>query len=94
MNLVVPLSPAGGLAQLLAGMWEARRGKIFGATAFSSYGAFWISFGLFGILSTVSSFPLQAAGCSQLCMSTGVVVNSLQRHCTCRCMHKNPHVPI
>lgn len=45
---------AGGIAQLLAGMWEARRGKIFGATAFSSYGAFWISFGLFGILSTVS----------------------------------------
>lgn len=42
----------GGIAQLLAGMWEARRGKIFGATAFSSYGAFWISFGLFGILST------------------------------------------
>ena len=45
---------AGGIAQLLAGMWEARRGKIFGATAFSSYGAFWISYGLFGILSTVS----------------------------------------
>lgn len=44
----------GGIAQLLAGMWEARRGKIFGATAFSSYGAFWISFGLFGILSTSS----------------------------------------
>jgi succinate-acetate transporter protein len=42
----------GGIAQLLAGMWEARRGKIFGATAFSSYGAFWISYGLFGILST------------------------------------------
>lgn len=42
----------GGLAQLLAGMWEARRGKIFGAVVFSSYGAFWISFGLFGILST------------------------------------------
>jgi GPR1/FUN34/yaaH family len=46
---------AGGIAQLLAGMWEARRGKIFGATAFSSYGAFWISYGLFGILSTVGS---------------------------------------
>lgn len=42
----------GGLAQLLAGMWEARRGKIFGAVVFSSYGAFWISFGLFGVLAT------------------------------------------
>ena len=33
----------GGLAQLLAGMWEFRNGNTFGATAFSSYGAFWIS---------------------------------------------------
>jgi uncharacterized protein len=35
----------GGLAQLLAGMWEFRNRNVFGATAFSSYGAFWI--GLF-----------------------------------------------
>jgi len=34
----------GGGCQLLAGMWEFRTGNVFGATAFSSYGAFWISF--------------------------------------------------
>jgi succinate-acetate transporter protein len=34
----------GGLAQLLAGMWEFKTGNTFGATAFSSYGAFWLSF--------------------------------------------------
>jgi uncharacterized protein len=34
----------GGLAQLLAGMWEFRNGNTFGATAFTSYGAFWLSF--------------------------------------------------
>jgi succinate-acetate transporter protein len=34
----------GGLAQLLAGMWEFSKGNTFGATAFSSYGAFWLSF--------------------------------------------------
>ena len=34
----------GGLAQLLAGMWEFRIGNTFGATAFSSYGAFWMAF--------------------------------------------------
>jgi succinate-acetate transporter protein len=34
----------GGLAQLLAGMWEFRAGNTFGAVAFTSYGAFWISF--------------------------------------------------
>src|SRR6201999_747600 len=28
----------GGLAQLLAGMWEFRRGNVFASTAFSSYG--------------------------------------------------------
>jgi uncharacterized protein len=34
----------GGVAQLLAGMWEFRNGNTFGALAFSSYGAFWLSF--------------------------------------------------
>jgi succinate-acetate transporter protein len=31
----------GGLAQLLAGMWEFRNRNVFGATAFSTYGGFW-----------------------------------------------------
>jgi succinate-acetate transporter protein len=34
----------GGLAQLLAGLWEFRTGNTFGAVAFCSFGAFWISF--------------------------------------------------
>lgn len=34
----------GGLAQLLAGMWEFKRGNTFGATAFSSFGAFWLAY--------------------------------------------------
>src|SRR3954453_23292837 len=37
----------GGFAQLLAGMWELRTGNTFGAVAFTSYGAFWISFWAF-----------------------------------------------
>lgn len=37
----------GGLAQLLAGMWEFKNGNTFGGVAFSSYGAFWISFWAF-----------------------------------------------
>jgi succinate-acetate transporter protein len=36
----------GGIAQLLAGMWEFRTGNTFGAVAFSSFGAFWISYWL------------------------------------------------
>src|SRR4051794_11065540 len=34
----------GGLGQLLAGMWEFKTGNTFGAVAFTSYGAFWISY--------------------------------------------------
>jgi succinate-acetate transporter protein len=34
----------GGIVQLLAGMWEFRTGNTFGAVAFCSYGAFWLSF--------------------------------------------------
>jgi len=34
----------GGVAQMLAGMWEFAKGNTFGATAFTSFGAFWISF--------------------------------------------------
>jgi succinate-acetate transporter protein len=36
----------GGLGQLLAGMWEFRNRNVFGATAFSTYGGFWIGVGL------------------------------------------------
>ncbi len=34
----------GGTAQFAAGMWEFVRKNTFGALAFTSYGAFWISF--------------------------------------------------
>jgi succinate-acetate transporter protein len=34
----------GGAAQFAAGMWEFTKGNTFGATAFTSYGAFWLSF--------------------------------------------------
>ncbi|GIZ40973.1 hypothetical protein CKM354_000429200 [Cercospora kikuchii] len=64
-NLVIALAYAyGGLVQLLAGMWEIACGNTFGATALSSYGGFWISFGIvltpsFGI---VESYQDQTTG--------------------------------
>lgn len=67
-NLIVGLAMGyGGLVQLLAGMWEFAAGNTFGATAFSSYGGFWISFGLIfwpqsGILAAYTG----AAGTAQL----------------------------
>ena len=43
--VVLPIALAyGGIAQLLAGMWEFKRNNTFGAVAFTSYGAFWLSF--------------------------------------------------
>ena len=38
----------GGAVQLFAGMWEFVRKNTFGALAFSSYGAFWIAYYVFG----------------------------------------------
>ena len=40
----------GGFIQLLAGMWEFRNRNVFGATAFSTYGGFWIGLGLWFLL--------------------------------------------
>jgi uncharacterized protein len=45
----------GGLAQFGAGMWEFRNRNVFGATAFSTYGAFWMGLGLFVILGVDTS---------------------------------------
>jgi len=47
----------GGVIQLLAGMWEFRNRNVFGATAFSSYGGFWLSLGIFVlIINTQTTF--------------------------------------
>lgn len=49
----------GGLAQLLAGMWEFRTGNTFAATAFTSYGAFWLAVGAsvqFGWITSHAAF--------------------------------------
>ncbi len=51
----------GGLAQLLAGMWEFRTGNTFGAVAFSSYGAFWLSFWAY-VAFYAGSIPAADAG--------------------------------
>jgi succinate-acetate transporter protein len=47
----------GGIAQFAAGMWEFAKGNTFGATAFTSFGAFWMSFWFLA-----TSTDLSAAG--------------------------------
>ncbi|KAJ6631781.1 GPR1/FUN34/yaaH family-domain-containing protein [Mycena sp. CBHHK59/15] len=49
-NVVVGMAIfAGGLTQFIAGMWEFPHGNVFGATVFSSYGAFWMSYATISI---------------------------------------------
>jgi uncharacterized protein len=55
----------GGIVQTLAGMWEFRNRNVFGATAFSTYGGFWMSLGAFVVLAEVSkSFAGSLTGAS------------------------------
>src|ERR671934_1053206 len=50
----------GGLAQFMAGMWEFRNRNVFGATAFGSYGAFWLALGTFALLALFGKVPESA----------------------------------
>src|SRR5690348_6610276 len=52
----------GGLAQFCAGMWEFRNRNVFGATAFSTYGGFWMGLGLYVILAHTTSFLTALTG--------------------------------
>mmetsp|Transcript_49606 Transcript_49606/g.116986 ORF Transcript_49606/g.116986 Transcript_49606/m.116986 type:complete len:390 (+) Transcript_49606:46-1215(+) len=50
MNVMAYAMFHGGFVQLLIGFYELFRNNLFGATAFSSYGAFWMGWGLYHIL--------------------------------------------
>jgi succinate-acetate transporter protein len=57
INDAIWIGPAlfyGGLAQFCAGMWEFRNRNVFGATAFSTYGGFWMGLGIVVVLADVS----------------------------------------
>ena len=56
----------GGLAQIIVGVMEQKRGKLFGMTVFLSYGSFWLSLAFINILeaSNISAAPSKSAlGC-------------------------------
>ena len=54
----------GGIAQVIAGMFEFKKGNTFGATAFTSYGFFWLTFVVIttGVLPGVSAAEPAALG--------------------------------
>jgi len=72
----------GGLAQLLAGMWEFPRGNVFGGTAFTSYGAFWLSYAAIltpgsGILAAYDGKDAQLTSALGIYLTTWCVVTFL-----------------
>ncbi len=61
--LFVPLAMFyGGLAQVLAGMWEFKKNNTFGALAFTTYGSFWLGLGTTVILEKVGILNFGASG--------------------------------
>jgi len=63
--VVLPLAFAyGGLAQLMTGVFEMKKGNTFGFTAFTSYGSFWLFYALlvlFGFTGIVSLAAVKTA---------------------------------
>jgi succinate-acetate transporter protein len=54
IGMVLPMAFFyGGLAQVLAGMWEFKTGNIFGATCFTSFGAFWMGLALMIVMESL-----------------------------------------
>lgn len=54
----------GGIAQFLAGMWSFRRGSTLAATAFSTFGAFNVAFGVLLLAMNAKLIPLADGGTS------------------------------
>ncbi|KAJ3016599.1 hypothetical protein HKX48_003941 [Thoreauomyces humboldtii] len=69
-GVVLPLALFyGGISQFAAGMWEYKANNTFGATAFTSYGAFWMSFAAY-VYFIVPGFA--TAGRSDIAHATGL----------------------
>jgi len=58
----------GGLAQIIAGILEFRKGNTFGVTAFTSYGLFWMSLVFLWVFPTVFAGSAQASAPSETFM--------------------------
>jgi len=76
IGIVMPVAMLyGGLAQFMAGMWDVRRGDIFGATCFTSFGAFWMGLALFFFLKLagIQAFvDVPAAGVAVVLIAWGI----------------------
>jgi succinate-acetate transporter protein len=62
----------GGIAQIIAGLIDARRGDTFGLTAFTSYGLFWIGLSFGFLLQWLGLITLDKAGLAWLFVCWGI----------------------
>jgi len=74
LGMVLPVGLFyGGLAQFCAGMWEFKTGNTFGATCFSSFGAFWIALATMIILQAADLLPaVPPAGMALFLIAWGI----------------------
>ncbi len=62
----------GGVAQVIAGIIDGRRGDTFGLTAFTSYGLFWIGLSFGFLLEWMGLISLDSAGLAWLFVMWGI----------------------
>ncbi len=62
----------GGVAQIIAGLIDARRGDTFGLTAFTSYGLFWIGLSFSFLMQWLGLITLDNAGLAWLFICWGI----------------------
>ena len=62
----------GGMAQVIAGIIDARRGDTFGLTAFISYGLFWIGLGFAFLLEWLGVVTLDSLGLAWAMIAWGI----------------------
>ena len=62
----------GGIAQVIAGIIDARRGDTFGLTAFISYGAFWLGLSFGFLMQWIGLVTMDLPGLAWLCIAWGI----------------------
>ena len=62
----------GGLAQVIAGIIDGRRGDTFGLTAFTSYGLFWIGLSFMFLMDWLGVVELAPQGLAWVCILWGI----------------------
>jgi len=62
----------GGMAQVIAGIIDGRRGDTFGLTAFTSYGLFWIGLSFMFLMQWLDIVTLSGPGLAWVCILWGI----------------------